>query len=262
MIVSKCEYCGKEKQYKSKSLIKRFCSHKFSNKWKWENIWKRAETTDIKCMGCGKIFKADSCDTRVKNKTIKYCCKECADKGRKTGKLIKCLICGKEFYSTRQKLCSKECSNKFLHRRETKGNYRYSKNNDLVKKFKYMYKRCYDKNDINYKNYGERGIKIYDKWLYDRDLFVDWALVNGYKKGLEIDRVNVNGNYEPFNCKFVTKTENARNKRNTVKYLYRGKLAPLTEIAEKENIKYKTLWRRLKVNNHNIDDALKQKSTL
>lgn len=121
-----------------------------------------------------------------------------------------------------------------------------------------MYKRCYEIHDINYKNYGARGIRICNEWLFDRDKFVEWALSNGYKKELELDRINVNGNYEPNNCRFVTRLENSRNKRETLKYQYYGQKITLKEIAELEGIKYKTLWQRMNRDKLSLEEAIKR----
>lgn len=67
-----------------------------------------------------------------------------------------------------------------------------------------MKKRCLNKTDHSYGRYGGRGIKICDEWLNDVTCFVEWAINNGWKKGLQIDRRNNDGNYEPDNCRFVT----------------------------------------------------------
>jgi hypothetical protein len=73
--------------------------------------------------------------------------------------------------------------------------------------------RCYCKTNNNYDNYGARGIRLCDEWKNDRTLFFRWALENGWKQGLCTDRIDVNGNYEPSNCRFITRSENSRTKR-------------------------------------------------
>ena len=73
--------------------------------------------------------------------------------------------------------------------------------------------RCYNKNRDYYKDYGGRGIKVCQEWLNNPQSFIDWAKLNGYQKGLYIDRINANGNYEPLNCRFVDAKINARNTR-------------------------------------------------
>ena len=76
-----------------------------------------------------------------------------------------------------------------------------------------MMQRCYRKTHKAYKNYGGRGITICEEWLNDFKAFYDWAMENGYKKGLTIDRTNNDGNYEPSNCRWVYRDIQNRNKR-------------------------------------------------
>lgn len=106
--------------------------------------------------------------------------------------------------------------------------------------------RCYNNKDTSYKNYGFRGVSVCDSWLNNFDSFEKWSLDNGYKDGLTIDRINVNGNYEPKNCRWATTKEQGLNKRNTVYANYNGKELPLSEIANITGIKYSTLHKRYK----------------
>lgn len=129
-------------------------------------------------------------------------------------------------------------------------------NKKLYKKWSHMKDRCYSKNDISYKNYGARGIKVCDEWLENFDNFAEWSLKNGYNEKLELDRINVNGNYEPNNCRYVSRLVNSRNKRNTLKYEYDGKQLTLKEIAEINNIQYKLLWQRINRDKLSLEEAI------
>lgn len=76
--------------------------------------------------------------------------------------------------------------------------------------------RCLCKTNPGFRNYGGRGISICPEWKSDFSAFRNWAIVSGYVNGLQIDRVNNNGNYEPSNCRWVTSRQNGLNKRNTI----------------------------------------------
>ena len=104
--------------------------------------------------------------------------------------------------------------------------------------------RCYTQSSTSYKNYGLRGVKMCDEWL-DYQTFKRWALANGYKDNLTIDRIDVNGDYTPNNCRWVSYKENSNNKRNNRYIEYNGKIKTLTEWAEEYHIKVGTLWARL-----------------
>lgn len=105
------------------------------------------------------------------------------------------------------------CYNKeAASKRRIKHSMSYSK---LYKVWQGMKTRCYNPKFMYYCNYGGRGITICDEWLNDFKAFYDWAINNGYKEGLTIDRINNDGNYEPSNCRWITRAEQNRNQRKT-----------------------------------------------
>lgn len=78
-----------------------------------------------------------------------------------------------------------------------------------------MKSRCYNKNGKDYKHYGDRGIKVCDEWLQDFLSFRAWSLSHGFADNLTIDRIDVDGNYSPENCRWTTIAEQNRNKTTT-----------------------------------------------
>ena len=76
-----------------------------------------------------------------------------------------------------------------------------------------MRDRCCNKNHVAYKDYGGRGISVCLDWLNNPKAFIQWALCHGWEKGLWIDRIDNNGNYELGNCRFVNTGLSARNQR-------------------------------------------------
>lgn len=104
-----------------------------------------------------------------------------------------------------------------------------------------MKQRCRNPNSGSYKHYGARGIKICDEWPESYDNFYWWAMQNGYKEDLTIDRIDVDGDYEPSNCRWMPEAYQQRNKRNTVRVEINGELLTLPEIAEKYSINKKAL---------------------
>ena len=93
----------------------------------------------------------------------------------------------------------------------------------LYKCWSDMKSRCFNTHNKEYKNYGLRGIKVCDKWRDSFECFEQWAISNGYKENLTIDRTDVNKDYEPSNCRWITMTEQCYNKRNTRK-IYLNKI--------------------------------------
>lgn len=106
-----------------------------------------------------------------------------------------------------------------------------------------------------YKNYGGRGITVCEEWRTSFEKFRDWALNHGYQDDLTIDRIDVNGNYCPENCKWSTAKEQARNKRNNAKITYKGKTQALAQWSEERGIRQETLWHRLNTLGWSVEKA-------
>lgn len=110
-----------------------------------------------------------------------------------------------------------------------------------------MKQRCYNKNSSAYKYYGQRGISVCKEWKDRFESFMEWSLKNGYKDNLSIDRINVNGNYCPENCKWSTAKEQVRNRRNNVWIYFKGKRvlqADFLKMFNKRWYDYKTKKQR------------------
>lgn len=121
--------------------------------------------------------------------------------------------------------------------------------------FHSMKGRCYNTNSASYKNYGGRGIKICEEWLNNFELFYHWAINNGWRKGLEIDRINVNGNYCPNNCRFVPRILNARNTTKNKPITYNGQTKCLSDWCHLLNMNYSTMYSRIIVKKLSPEEA-------
>ena len=120
-------------------------------------------------------------------------------------------------------------------------------------------RRCYNKNNKHYKNYGGRGIKVCDEWLNNFVAFKEWAMHNGYNDKLTLDRINVDGNYEPSNCRWVDNISQQNNRRNNNYISYKGEIRTLAQWSRLKGIPRSTLYKRLFVLNWSIDKALGEK---
>ena len=119
-----------------------------------------------------------------------------------------------------------------------------------------MKARCYNKQDKAYKNYGARGIKMCQEWRNSFINFYNWAIKNGYKPNLSLDRINNNGNYCPTNCRWSTAKQQANNRRTNILITYNNKTQNLLEWSIEKNIPYQTLRARIKTYGWKIQEAL------
>ena len=124
------------------------------------------------------------------------------------------------------------------------------KNTRLYYIWSSMKKRCFNENEPSYLQYGGRGISVCNEWKENFKAFHDWALENGYDENSErgectIDRIDVNGDYEPSNCRWVSMKEQSRNRRNTIYLNKDGEKIPLSEICEKQGLNYSRIRGRM-----------------
>lgn len=157
-----------------------------------------------------------------------------------TGKrsLWKCVCdCGKEFVSRKESLTkgrTVSCGC-FGKEKRLEANTKHGMaNTKLYKVWTSMLQRCENPNDKAYEHYGGRGIKVYPKW-HEFDGFYG-HMRSGYQEGLSLDRIDVNGNYEPGNVRWATRFEQQNNLRNNVRHMFFGELLTCGEAGRKFNI--------------------------
>lgn len=119
----------------------------------------------------------------------------------------------------------------------------YPKIERLSRIWRKMRNRCLNPNNSSFKDYGGRGIEICSEWdnFYE---FQEWALNSGYSKELTLDRINVNGNYDPENCRWVSLKRQERNKRNTIYLTLHGIKKPMADWSDEIGISWRTLHSR------------------
>lgn len=115
----------------------------------------------------------------------------------------------------------------------------------LYKCYNHMINRCHNSSNIQYKDYGGRGITVCEEWKNDFISFYNWAMSNGYKDDLTIDRIDVNGNYEPSNCRWVNKYLQANNKRNNVYITCNNETLTIAQWSNRLNINYWNIRRKI-----------------
>jgi hypothetical protein len=105
--------------------------------------------------------------------------------------------------------------------------------------------RCYIKSNKEYKNYGGRGISVCDEWKNNFKNFYDWSVNNGYKQSLTIDRIDVNRNYEPSNCRYIKISEQHNNKTNSFYVTFNGDKKTIAEWSKISGVSQSKIRRRL-----------------
>lgn len=127
--------------------------------------------------------------------------------------LCECPVCKKEieanYYNVKSGLSKKcrSCATRESNITHGKADIR------IYKIWINMKQRCLNKKNTRYSDYGGRGIRISKEWIKSFESFNDWAMLSGYNDSLTLERIDVNGNYEPSNCTWITLKEQAKNKR-------------------------------------------------
>lgn len=175
---------------------------------------------------------------------------------RRSGKILwKCVCdCGMTTLATPNALKSGNTSScGCLYKETRRGKLKHGMTGKRIHRiWKGMYNRCFNSNTYDFKYYGGRGITVCDEWRGDDGFqnFYEWAMANGYRDELTIDRIDVNGNYSPNNCRWITQYEQTRNRRNTINITALGKTMCLKDwIDECGNHVHYLYW-------HKGEDAL------
>lgn len=119
----------------------------------------------------------------------------------------------------------------------------------------HMRARCYNPHDKRYASYGGRGITVCDEWKNSFEAFRDWALSTGYNDSLTIDRIDVNGNYCPENCRWANELQQSNNRRSNRMIEYKGQVYTAAELARKVGISYMVMMARLQ-KGYSIEEAV------
>jgi len=119
-----------------------------------------------------------------------------------------------------------------------------------------MKQRCFNANSPEYHLYGGRGITVCDEWRNSFEVFRDWALANGYRENLTIDRKDNDKGYCPDNCRWATAMQQANNTRKTRLLTYKGETRSVSEWARILGIRQSTLNMRLNKYRWSVEDAL------
>lgn len=119
-----------------------------------------------------------------------------------------------------------------------------------------MKQRCSNPNATESENYYYRGIKVCDEWVSSFECFYIWANENGYTDDLTIERIDVNGNYEPSNCTWIPLSQQGLNKTTSHLLTYNGKTKPMSSWAKELGINYGTLNSRINDSKWSVEKAL------
>lgn len=185
---------------------------------------------DLKCQRFGRLIVKDFVGLNKNRKATWDCLCDC---GKKVTVVGTSLINGS----------TTSCGCYALKSKQERFKKHGLRNHDLYKTWLNIKARCYNPKNNHYKYYGERGIKMCDEWKDNFDNFFNWAINNGWKRGLSIERIDNNKQYEPQNCKWIDIGKQSQN-RTTNHYVAdkNGNVYTIAEISRKTNINAHTLY--------------------
>lgn len=115
----------------------------------------------------------------------------------------------------------------------------------LIDLYGNMLKRCQNPTDKCFSYYGGRGINVCSAWLEDRNKFYDWVMSAGWNRSLQIDRIDVNGDYSPDNCRLVDRVTNMNNKRNNINITFNGETLTVAQWEKKLGLQRNAIYQRI-----------------
>ena len=156
--------------------------------------------------------------------------------------------CGNEKITNSYSLTKGKCTScgcarteRLVKMNETHG----QSNSSIYRRCCHIKERCRNSNSKNYANYGGRGIEMCDEWYDSFEAFYKWSMAHGYKEELTIDRIDVNGNYCPENCRWATWEVQDNNRRNNHYIKYKGETKTLKQWCDILGLDYKKTHNRL-----------------
>ena len=198
----------------------------------------------------GRLTVLKESDTRSKQGYVQWVCRcEC-------GNTI--IVSSYSLTSGNTKSCG--CLQKEIVTNRNMSRSRYSsvdRQTRLYKIWKGMHARTSYESQASYRDYGARGIKVCDDWADDYTKFRDWALDHGYDDNLTIDRVDVNDDYTPDNCKWSTRKEQNNNQRSNIQLTYNGETHTAAQWAEMIGVSKDCIYKRIQ-KGYEIERILKE----
>lgn len=203
---------------------------------------------DISGNRYGRLIVVDRIENDVSGRAMWRCICDC-------GNIIK--VSGKNLRNGNTTSCGCKLHDTLLARNTTHG---HSKDR-LYSIWCAMKNRCYNVNDKDYNNYGGRGIEVCQNWLNDYSVFREWAYNNGYNENANlhectIDRINVDKNYCPENCRWVDHISQCNNRRTNKLLTYNNETHTMKEWATIVGINYRVLRDRVSKLGWSIEKVL------